>query len=229
MSYEQALTAMDGQRKLHEPGFDLVKGVTRGYADSIAYVWPDGLAHVPMRDNWILHVLGCLDGWNVRAGLTEEPDLFSEFQSLRYERGFGRGFGICSQHSLGLVDLLNRRYGIDASVVGLEGHVIIEAQLPEGPSLHDPSLGISFPFGLDDITPVRLASIRTRFAELGRDDFGRAYDAPGNLREPPGVRGYQPRIYLLERAADWLKWLVPALLLGTGAAIERTRLRAAPE
>ena len=77
LSYEQALTAMDGQRKLHEPGFDLVKGVTRVYMDSIAYVWPDGLAHVPMRDNWILN----------------------------------------------------------ASVVGLEGHVIIEAQLPEGPSL----------------------------------------------------------------------------------------------
>lgn len=50
----------------------------------------------------------------------------------------------------------------------------------------------------------------TPFSELGQ-----FYDADGNQRVD-GARGYRPKLYWVERASDWLKWVVPAFMILVG-------------
>ena len=58
----------------------------------------------------------------------------------------------------------------------------------------------------------------TRLLELRR-----IYDAQGNQRID-GVKGYRPKIYYLERASEWLKWIIPTFLLLIGVTgMLRTR------
>jgi hypothetical protein len=216
-SYHDALAAMDDAFETNRRTFVFVERATRIYANAIDYSWPTAEARVPFRDNWILHVLGYADALLVRLSISQVPNLFAEFQSLDYTRGFRRGFGICSQNAIALVDLLGRRYDVDARVLGLDGHVVVEASLPEGRSLHDPSLGVSFAFDASN-APERITEIEPAYAALGYVELAETYDASGNVLEPYGASGYQPKVYLLERIADWLKWLLPlaACLAGVG-------------
>jgi hypothetical protein len=115
------------------------------YAAETDYYWPRNRAQVHVADNWILYLMGYMDPLLVSMGLTDVDKLFSAYQSTRYERVLRRGFGICSQHAIGYADLLETRYGIDTSIIGLEGHVVVEAN----GYLLDPSVGITFPFGLE--------------------------------------------------------------------------------
>jgi hypothetical protein len=64
----------------------------------------------------------------------------------------------------------------------------------------------------------------TLFSELGQ-----FYDADGNQRVD-GARGYRPKLYWVERASDWLKWVIPAfmILVGlSGVLASRRRSRVA--
>ncbi len=177
--------------------------------------------------------MGYLDEPLRRAGLTNVEGLFRAYESIDYCRALARGYGICSQNALGLASLLERRYGIDADVIGLDGHVVVEA---EG-FLLDPSVGLMLPFSLSEAKrreagtgaisaiyeaafgPDQVSKVfgfdggvekTTPYAELGQ-----FYDAEGNQRID-GVKGYRPKLYWLERASEWLKWFAPAFLVLVG-------------
>ncbi len=133
------------------------------YHSGIAYQWPDGLARVRFRDNWILATAAYLDPLIYMLGLKRDAKLFSQFESFRYERALGRGFGTCSENALGLADLLYRLYHANIHVVGLGGHVVTEAELSDGRSMIlDPSAGVVLPFSI-------------RYAERHLADVHKAY------------------------------------------------------
>ncbi len=221
LAYADAIEKMDRLHRESKSGYEFLAGATRTYAAAIRYVWPKEHARVGFTDNWILFGCGYLDPWLVSSGRTDVPNLFRAFQSTDYTRGFRRGFGICSQNALGLIDLLHRRYGVLSNVVSLGGHVVVEAESPSGRSLHDPSLGVSVPFGLEEIDARRLEQIRHRYEETPFPRLGLTFDAEGNSRESDGVRGYHPTLYRIERVSDWLKWLAPLLLLGLGRRLSK--------
>lgn len=227
---------------------EFLQRATQAYAEGIEYIWPKHQARVALTDNWLLWGMGYLDGVVTKLGLTNVDGLLRAYESIDYRRALARGHGICSQNSLGLASLLERRYGIEGDVIGLSGHVVVEAK----GYLLDPSVGLAFPFSLaeaerreeegreisgiyaaafdsDEATRVygfdgELESA-TPFSELGQ-----FYDAEGNQRVE-GVRGYRPKLYWVERASDWVKWIVPALILLVGSAgllVARRQSRIAP-
>jgi hypothetical protein len=190
------------------------------YADAIAFRWPPGMARVRFTDNWILASASFLDPVVLLIGLKKDADLFSQFESYRYERALGRGFGICSQNALGFADLLDRRYGIDVHVVGLGGHVVTQVNLPHQQVLLDPSVGVYLPFGLNIAEKFPSALIRA-YKQAGYEDTAKTYDSADNFISPSsGAWGYSEHEYrkqafvrYFERAADLMKWVIPLAVL----------------
>ncbi|MEX0382545.1 hypothetical protein V6X02_04320 [Spiribacter sp. 1M153] len=188
-----------------------------------------------LTDNWLLSGMGSLYGVVTELGLTSVNGLFSAYESVDYRRALARGHGICSQNSLGLASLLDRRYGINADIIGLSGHVVVES---EG-YLVGPSVGLTLPFSLaeaqrreerdGEISAIYSAcfdsdgTTRVYGFDGGLENvtsfsaFGQFYDADGNQRID-GVRGYRPKLYWVERGSDRLKWILPALMILVGSA-----------
>src|SRR5690625_2906716 len=119
---------------------------TELYAQGIDYQWPQHKARVHPADNWLLWALAWADPAFMKLDLTNVENLFTAYESLSWERALARGYGICSQNSLGLADLLSSRYGIEADIIGLDGHVVVEAQS----LLLDPSVGLTIPMNLQE-------------------------------------------------------------------------------
>ena len=239
---QEVVLRMDRAHEEEGSARPFMEKATELYAEGIEYEWPAHKARVDVADNWILWAMAWLDPLLVRANLTNVEGLFSAYESISWERALGRGYGICSQNALGFADLLSSRYGIEADVIGLQGHVVVEAQ----GLLLDPSVGLMVPMDVEEaeereesrkgVTQLyeqafpeggttRTCDVRrnlvneTRFSELGQFD-----DAVGNQRID-GVKGYRPKIYYLERASEWLKWGIPAILLliGVGGLLRARR------
>ena len=89
----------------------------------------------------------------------------------------------------------------------------------------DPSAGVTLPFGVDraagEMPAIQAAYASTPYAALAA-----TYDEAGNVRlAEPGTRPFRPKLYWIERVSDVAKWIVPALMIATGAVLWRWRQR----
>lgn len=238
----ETIRATDRAWKQYQKGetnrFEFLQRSTLAYAEGTEYIWPKHEVRVAVTDNWLLWGMGYFDGVVAGLGLTNVDDLFRAYQSIDYRRALERGYGICSQNALGLASLLERRYGIEADVIVLDGHVVVEA----GGYLLDPSVGLALPFSLaeaerreerdGEISSIYAAAFNpdevTRVYGLDGhlknvtplSELGQFYDADGN-QCVGGVQRYRPKLYWVERASDWLKWVIPAfmILIGGGGLL----------
>ncbi len=217
LSYSQALSEIDTawHREGATPRF--FADATRIYHAASAYEWPDGMAWVAWRDDWILALSGHLGPLIhfLRPGVS--PALFRQFQSYHYERALGRGFGICSQNALGLADLLYRKFDSDIHVVGLDGHVVTQVNLPDGRQMIlDPSTGVVFSFSLG-YAQSHLGEVTQAYTKAGYAKLAKLYGHAGNfISSRPGTDYYGSgspdrlnRVRLYEAASDVLMWLIP--------------------
>jgi hypothetical protein len=227
LSYDEALARLDAAHAAHGDSAAFVAEAVAIYDGATAYDWPPGLARVAVTDNWILAALAFADPLLHQAGLKADGPLFGQFESFAYERALGRGFGICSQNALGFADLLQRRYGVAVRMVGLDGHVVTQVELPDGPVIADPSLGVTLPFGLKQAED-NLARVGALYAGSADADIWRHFDAPGNvLAADYGSASYAlpswklDLVERLEAAADHGAVILPA----AGALFFAWRLR----
>jgi hypothetical protein len=231
--YRDALRRLDALQPLLSAQEFAIQA-TQIYHSAIRYDWPDGLSRIDFRDNWILFLASGLDPLLAALKLQrQETRIFTNFESFKYQRALGRGFGICSQNALGLADLLHRRYGVQTRVVGLDGHVVLQIELDDGGSMiSDPSLGLTLPFGIDD-APGEIGYVRRVYGEAGHAGLGERYDEQGNLLGPEvGAGPYAPPFYRqkavqwFERTADVASWLLSfcTFLFAVGK-IRRSRAR----
>ena len=51
------------------------------------------------------------------------------YQSSDYKFALKRGIGICSQDAISFANLINKRYNIDYNIIGLDGHVLLQAKI----------------------------------------------------------------------------------------------------
>lgn len=205
-----------------------VEEAVRTWDAATAYEWPEGYARVSARDNWILAAAAWLDPLLRATGLEKDAVLFGQFESFRYERALGRGFGICSQHALGFADLLYRRYGVDARPIGLGGHVVTRIVLRDGRKMiADPSIGLTLPFSLSE-AEADLEPVRAAYRAAGHAALAETYDQAGNVRAPtPGGAPYAVPFWKMnavrwfERLSDVLKWLMPVAMLAAAWPLAR--------
>ena len=118
-SYSTTIKKIDHLYK-NQSTIEFLRGATNSYKESVSYKWPDkpiNMLTISLFDNWILHFSRFLDPLLAYLNVADKnTQYFTRFESYKYQRALGRGFGICSQNAIGLADLLYSRYNIKANV-----------------------------------------------------------------------------------------------------------------
>lgn len=136
------------------------------------------------------------------------------------------GGGLCSEISAVLKHILGEA-DVTARFIGLQGHVVLEVELDEKRVVADPDYGIVYEYPLEELEERGEEIIPPLLEEVGYpgdmvEPVVEVFtDSEGNvvLREGEHLSG---RLYIIERTAGFLKWLIPAgfLLLG-GKGLKR--------
>lgn len=140
------------------------------------------------------------------------------------------GEGICSEVSM-LFNSIARLNGYEARFVGLNGHVVSEIKTDHGWYVVDPDYGVVYPVGLEVLeSEAGIPMMTTMLSERG---FSKAtiqsyiqffHSSEDNVIASGAA--LSPRLYLIERLSDWLKWIVPVLLIVLGGMIRKSHTSA---
>ncbi|MET3130535.1 hypothetical protein AAKU55_000792 [Oxalobacteraceae bacterium GrIS 1.11] len=186
------------------------------FRETINYDWPNNVDYMPVQENWILSGMKLVDPLIAKYMLQDSStQLFGNVELPQYRDSLARGFGICSQLSLAGADLLQRRYGIDARVAGLNGHVVMQVFDGRNNSwIVDPSFK-TFARGSVE-TPEKIPE---EFYK-GNDKIKKFYfDKETNfVSSHSGWGGYsyrsskkQEALFYFIIASYYLKWILPIL------------------
>lgn len=164
------------------------------------------------------------------AGL--RPDIYERYEFLAPDLAVERGIGLCSQFALAIHGYLTRA-GISSHIVGLGGHVVVEATTNTGDRfVADADYGVVLPHAIADLeakpalalpaySSVRLAN--TAADTIDAHTIARLYDAAGNgPRTTARTYAGNRAVWYVERLAIVTKWLFPLALLVGAAFLKRS-------
>jgi hypothetical protein len=128
------------------------------------------------------------------------------------------GGGLCSE----VVTIFNHianLNGYETRVIGLNRHVVSEINTPYGWQVIDPDYGVSYSAGIETLqaiggTPLIILSLENRgySEEVIRNYIEIFHSTTDNVILE--INSYSsPRLYLIELLAEWLKWIIPLVLL----------------
>ena len=165
---------------------------------------------VPLRENFVL--------WGLSWA---RPEVYRNYEFCSARKAVERGLGLCSQVSIVLVTVLQQN-GVEASIAGLSGHVVVRARVaPDRWIIADPDTGVVFDHDLSDLetnTSIVIAAYRsTGMPEVVAQRLSKAYLPPGNVLVS-SVEEFAS-VCRIERAAYWVKWSLPPLLILFAAAL----------
>lgn len=207
-------TILDDSFHSNGPSGKFLSDVVNNIGRTVKYDWPDDVDYMPIQENWILHFLKSVDPLVSRYLLSDpKTKLFGKVELPDYDHAFSRGFGICSQLSLGTADLLYKRYGINARVAGLNGHVTVQIVGVAGKDIIiDPSfsaLTVGHVLRPDLIDKEFLKSNDlVRDAYLSKDDNYIAERAGWSAYSKSNTKK-QWLLFHFVIVSYWMKWLVP--------------------
>ena len=173
---------------------------------------------IKKEDNWILYLIGKFDP-TLSYFLTGKNNqyLFFAPELPYYKKIYKRGFGVCSQLSIGIVGLLSERYGVDARVTGLDGHVVVQIFGGDGVKfIFDPAFGV---YGRGDVLQPNdiPANILKPLALLRPNAYSAnlAYvgKKSGSIEYSKKSRFKQLILFNLIGITYYLKWLMPLAMI----------------
>lgn len=166
---------------------------------------------IGFRENWLLWLMGHV----------HEP--FSHTQDP--EKIIAGGGGLCSEVTTVLKRIVEVN-GLQARFVHLMGHTLLEVKTKDGWRIADPDYGVTYPVGLKALEGKDGAGLISKrlYAKGYRKDEVERYihafqTAEDNLVSDTSRQVESPRLYRIEQWAEWLKWLIPILLIGMGGVV----------
>jgi hypothetical protein len=192
------------------------------HSGMIHYWWETGLdsfrIRIPVWENWLLYL---------RSYSCDSR--YTKYQFADPRKALERGVGMCGQKSTALVGFL-REEGIDAHIIGLEGHGLVTVELERDSSaLLDPDYGVYIPMGIDeirskpDLIPIYYDSgVRRLVPDPNRRQQSIALIRDIFLKQTAWIDPTGFSLYLgldvikFEQLSYKLKWIVPILLMVPG-------------
>lgn len=181
-----------------------------------SFVHTPSYNHIKPWENWILWMGGTLK--DKKFLRSYNPDLL-----------WKKGGGFCSQAAL-IFAAKGQGLGLKTRLIGLTGHVVAEVYLPDkGWRVVDPDMGIFWDNSIDSfgIHPseeeIKHKLLARGFSEELSQKFASIYTSQENnfyKQYPPS-----PDRILLEELSNWLKWVIPFVLIGTGLSKKGSSFR----
>lgn len=159
---------------------------------------------IQLYENWVLWL----------AGKFYEP-LADTQMPERIVSGEG---ALCSEASA-VFNSIAKLNGVKARFIGLDGHVVSEVQTDKGWRVVDPDYGVIYPVSFQDLKKKQGASIIRN--ELKKSNYDeevinwhiQTYQSSQQAFISPVDIAISPRLYVVELASGWLKWIIPLMLL----------------
>ena len=128
-----------------------------------------------------------------------------------------RGVSICSQDAISFANLLKSKYNIDYNVIGLGGHVLMQAKINNQYLLSDPNTGLTFPFSIEEYydSKENQLKVKNTYKNIDRSDLALHFDKKANKilsYTGPEVRDNTFNPDSLTFYSNFLKWILPIVL-----------------
>jgi hypothetical protein len=174
---------------------------------SMAHYWHSNQesnynVEIPAHENYLLFLLARI-----------YPKKYLKYEFCNWKRAIERGVGLCSQHVIVEMGVLNR-LGIKNRVVGLSGHIVLTAEYqPNKWLVADPDYGVVVPVSID-LIQKNTAIIGDYYKRTGYNSNHTAF-----LIGVYGIEGnYVADTYcgngaLFEDVLYFLIWIIPMLFM----------------
>ena len=225
LEYKDAIKKFDKLYSVHGESLEFLKEATKVYFMAkvpVEYGWKEKYTKIKFQENWVLYFVRKFEEYQINnRGKSKFGGAYIFYQSSDYKFALKRGIGICSQDAVSFANLIKRRYNIDYNIVGLDGHVLMQAKINNKLYLSDPNMGLTFNFNIDEYYDnyKNQLIIKEAYTGIGRPDLINSFDESGNRKfkytGPKAIENtYNPDTITFY--ANYIKWLMPIFLLLSG-------------
>ncbi len=236
LNYKDAIKQFDELYLLHGETYNFLKEASKIYFISKApssYSWKEKYSKVKFQENWIIYFFRIFEEFQLKLG---KKSIFNGayifYHSSDYKFALKRGISLCSQDAISFADLIKKRYDIDYNILGLGGHVVMEAKINDRYYLSDPNMGLTFEFNIEEYynDSKNQLTLRHAYKTIGRSDLINSFDRQGNRKfnytGPKAIdNAYNPDTITLY--SNFIKWLLPLffLLIGIYLKFKKFKIR----
>ena len=225
LQYNDAINKIDKLFSQHGESFKFLDQATKVYFISkipTEYSWKEKYTKIKFQENWILYIVRKYEEFLIKNGKQSKfNSAYIFYQSSNYKFALKRGIGICSQDAISFANLLKKRYNIKYNIIGLGGHVVMEANINNKYYISDPNMGLTFDFSIDEHYNNKLyqSKIIQAYTNIGREDLIDSFGIEGNKKfkysGPKSiVNTYNPDT--LTFYSNYIKWIFPIVVLIIG-------------
>jgi hypothetical protein len=225
LKYKDAIKKFDKLYSIHGESLKFLNEATKVYFISkipTEYSWKEKYTKVKFQENWVLYFFRKFEETLINNNQKSKYNgAYIYYQSSDYKFALKRGISICSQDAVSFANLLKRRYNIDYNIVGLDGHVVMQAKVNNKYYLSDPNMGLTFNFNIDEYynNDENYLKIKDAYTGIGRPDLINSFDEPGNRKfkytGPASKENtYNPDTITI--FSNYVKWLIPTFLFIIG-------------
>ena len=222
LSYKDAIKKIDQQYSIYGESFQFLQEAAKIYFISKApsnYSWIEKYTKIKFQENWLLFLIRIFEEFQIKNGKKSKyNEAYIFYHSSDYKFALKRGISLCSQDAISFANLLNRRFNISYNIVGLDGHVLIQAKINNKFFLSDPNMGLTFKFNIDDYYENKKYQtiVENTYKKIGQEDLAKHFNKSGNkifnYTGPRNIENaYNPDT--LTFYSNFLKWLLPILFL----------------
>ena len=224
LSYKKAINKLDELYKIHGETLKFLNEATKIYFISkvpVEYSWKEKYTKIKFQENWILYFFRKFEENQISNGRESKyRGAYIFYQSSDYKFALKRGIGICSQDAISFANLINKRYNIDYNIIGLDGHVLLQAKINNKFYLSDPNMGLTFNFSIDEYynNYKNQLIIKDTYTAIGRPELARHFNKEGNRKfnyTGPQVRRNTYNPDTLTFFSNYIKWILPMFFFVT--------------
>ncbi len=222
LEYKKAIKKFDNLYSIYGESLKFLNEATKVYFISkipTEYSWNEKYTKVKFQENWIIYFFRKFEEIQNNLGkISKYNNTYIYYQSSDYKFALKRGISICSQDAISFANLLKRRYDIDYNIVGLGGHVVMQAKIKNKYYLSDPNMGLTFNFSIDEYynNNNNILKIKNAYTNIGRPDLINSFDLKGNRKfehTGPKVRKNTYNPDTITFLSNYMKWIIPVFLI----------------
>ena len=232
LKYEDAIKKFDQLYSTHGETLKFLSEASKIYFLAKipkGYSWKKRYTKIKFQENWILYLIRKFEEIRVNLGFgSKYNNYYTYYLFSDYKFALKRGISICSQDVMSFANLLKRRYNIDSNIIGLNGHVVMQAKIENKFYLSDPNMGLAFNFSIDEYynSIENQLKIKNVYTSIGQTKVIEAYNKEGNRKfkytgPKPGISTYNPDA--LTYYSNYIKWLLPLFLLFVGVYLKNKK------
>ena len=232
LKYEDAIKKFDQLYSAHGETLKFLSEASKIYFLAKipkGYSWKKRYTKIKFQENWILYLIRKFEEIRVNLGFSSKyNNYYTYYLSSDYKFALKRGISICSQDVMSFANLLKRRYNIDYNIIGLGGHVVMQAKIKDKFYLSDPNMGLAFNFSIDEYynSTENQLKIKNAYTAIGQTKVIEDYNKEGNRKfkytgPKPGINTYNPDT--LTYYSNYIKWLLPLFLLFIGIYLKNKK------